>query len=132
MPDTTHGGKTAARLFRVFRGPIILENLLQLVLRIFRIIDDHLVAAVVSPIAAIAVTAVTIAAVAVAAVAVAAVTVAAIAVSAVAVAAIAVAAIAAAAIAVTAIAVAAKALLVRWGGYRIELTPGAKNDFAWT
>src|SRR5260370_13593 len=122
MPDTTHGGKTAARLFRVFRGPTVLENLLQLVLRIFRIIDDHLVAAVVSPIAAIAVTAVTIAAVAVAAIAVTAVTVPAIAGAAVAV----------AAIAVTAIAVAAKALLVRWGGYRIELTPGAKNDFAWT
>ena len=60
MPERTHGGKTA-RKFRVARGPIVLENLLQLVLRIFRMIDDHLVAAVT--IAAIAVAAVTVAAV---------------------------------------------------------------------
>src|SRR5260370_4862096 len=102
MPDTTHGGKTAARLFRVFRGPIVLENLLHLVLRIFRIIDDHLVAAVVSPIAAVAVAAIAIAAIAVAAVAVAAVAVAAVAVAALAVAAVAAPARPVAAVATTA------------------------------
>src|SRR5260370_22873199 len=95
MPDTTHGGKTAARLFRVFRGPIVLENLLQLVLRIFRIIDDHLVAAVVSPIAAIAVAAVAVAAVTAPAIAAAA---------------LAVPTLASAAITIAAIAVSARAI----------------------
>src|SRR5436305_3350166 len=84
------------------RGPVVLEGLPQLVLRIVRVIDDH-----ARPVAPISVTAVPITAVPIAAISVTAVAVAAVAVAAVAVAAIAVAVVAVTVVAVDAVGIAA-------------------------